>query len=59
MNEHDVRREELPFVRLFARSFVRSFVCRRGVKRMTIGIQKSGDEGKKEQNKGRAENKFL
>jgi hypothetical protein len=41
-----VRRGELPFVRLFARSLVRSFVCRRGVKRMTMGEQKSDDEGK-------------
>jgi hypothetical protein len=29
---------------------VRSFVCRRGVKRMTMEAKKSNDEGKKEQN---------
>jgi hypothetical protein len=28
-------------------------------KRMTMGRQKSDDEGKKEQNKGRAEEKYL
>jgi hypothetical protein len=33
----------------FVRSFVRSFICRRGVKRITLWRQKSDDEGKKEQ----------
>jgi hypothetical protein len=58
----DVRRKELPFVRSFARLLVRLFVCSFVVlkkKRMTVGRQKSDDEGKKEQNKGRAEKRVL
>jgi hypothetical protein len=41
-DEHDVRRGELPFVRSLVR-------FRRGVKRMTMEVKKSKDEGKKEQ----------
>jgi hypothetical protein len=47
-----MRKEKLPFVRSFARSFVRLFVCSLVVvekKRMTMWRQKSNDEGKKEQ----------
>jgi hypothetical protein len=54
-----VKRGELPFDRSFARPSVRSFVRRRGVKENTMWMQKSGDEGKKEQNKGQAEKKLL
>jgi hypothetical protein len=47
-----VRREELPFVRSFASSFVRllvrPFVCSRGIKKNDNAV-KSNDEGKKEQ----------
>jgi hypothetical protein len=45
--------------RSFVRSLVRSFVCRCGKKRMTKWRQKSNDEGKKEQNKGRAKNNLI
>jgi hypothetical protein len=46
-DEHDVRREELPFVRSFTRSFVRltSWSKENDIE----GRQKSYDEGKKEQ----------
>jgi hypothetical protein len=48
-DEHDLRREELPFIRSFVRLLVRSFVCRRGVIQNDNVRQKSDDEGKKEQ----------
>jgi hypothetical protein len=43
-DEPDVKRGELPLIR----SFIRSLVCR-GIKRMTMGMQKSDDEEKKDQ----------
>jgi hypothetical protein len=51
-----VRRGELPFVRSLDRWFIR---LSSWSKENDNGKQKSDDEGKKEQNKGRAEKKFL
>jgi hypothetical protein len=45
--------------RSFARVLVRSFVCRRGVKRMTMEAKKVMTRGRKSKNKGWAEKKLL
>jgi hypothetical protein len=50
-DEHDVRREELPFVCSFTSSFVSSFVRLSSWKKENDNVEaKSNDEGKKEQN---------
>jgi hypothetical protein len=59
-DEHFVRREELPFVRSFVCSFGRSFIRLLLWNKENDNVrQKSNDEGKKEQNKGRADKKVL
>jgi hypothetical protein len=54
--KHDVRRGELPFVRSFARSFVRLSEWR---EENDNGGKKSNYEGKKEQIKDEQNKKFL
>jgi hypothetical protein len=59
-DEHGVRRGESPFVLSFVLSLVRSFVRSSSwSKQNDNGRQKTNDEGKKEQNKGRAKKKGI
>jgi hypothetical protein len=52
-----VGRRELPFVRPFARSFVRLSSCKK--ENDNVEVKKSNDEGKKEQNERTGRKYFL
>jgi hypothetical protein len=54
----NMTREEESY-RSFAGSLVRSFVCRRGVKRLTMGGKKVMTRGRRSKNKEQAKKKFL